>query len=180
MVGKPNSQLSFAYLARRQSQKGEACVFLACIDWIAIALKEDERDLHRRSLIPVDKRMVAGNAKRVGRRQLGHARHMVSIDKEVLGSCQSGIQESAIPHAIRTAEDCNLLGVKGERFDFTNPNRLVHLLGQPFERIAIAADHAISNFHLDAELFVIRADLKTGRGLGDVNRVALLDRKSVV
>jgi len=81
MIRKPHSQLSFTHFARRQSQKGEACVFLACVDRIAIEFKEDKSDVHRRYLIPVNKTMVAGNSKRVCRRQLGHAWRSVCVGK---------------------------------------------------------------------------------------------------
>src|SRR5580658_7915443 len=65
--------------------------------------------------------------------------------------------------------------MKRQGFDFTNPNRLFHLFRQLFECIAIAANYAIGNLHLGAELVVVWAYLESCRNLVQVDRIAFSD-----
>lgn len=65
VLSKPEGQFCFGDLTGGQTQKSEASVLLAGIHGVAVELKEDECNLHGRSLISVDEWVIAGKAKRV-------------------------------------------------------------------------------------------------------------------
>ena len=127
----------------------------------SIELKEYKCDLHRRSFVTVDKGVVAGNADGIGSGQISHGQHPVGVSEQILGARQSGLEEPAIPHSIRSAKQGNLLGMKGQGFKCTNPDRLYHLFGQFLKCVAVTADDAVGNLHFGAELFIVWGDLES-------------------
>ena len=88
------------------------------------------------------------------------------------------MERALVARPFGAAEEGNLLGVKGQGFDFADPDGLFHLLCQLFERIAVTANDAVGNLHLGAEFLVVGADLQTGRSFIHIDRIALLNIQS--
>ncbi len=70
MFGKPKRQFGFSDFTRCKAQKCQTSLFLAGSHGSPVELEKDEGNLHRSSLVAVDKRVIAGDSESVCCRQV--------------------------------------------------------------------------------------------------------------
>jgi len=110
--------------ARRKAQNRLGCVLLACNESEAVEFQEQDTDYKSRSLVAIDKGMVADKAAGIKGSDLDHVRG-VGISVVLEGARQSGLQKPFIAQSWGTAMVGQKPVVNREGVALFDPDRLV-------------------------------------------------------
>ena len=99
---QPKGQLLLVQLPGREIEKDQHGCGLFRSNFPAIQLEKRKGRNQRNALVPIDERMIAGEAKSIGCGEIEHAGLLIT--REVLGSSGGGFQQRSIAEPSRAAE----------------------------------------------------------------------------
>ncbi|MFZ0798671.1 MAG: hypothetical protein WAM98_12875, partial [Terriglobales bacterium] len=141
ILPQPRGVTSLIKLSRRQSHDSSGGIHLAGLELEAMKLKKENANHKPRALIPIHKRMVADDARRVQGRHFDNVRRF-GIGIVLSGTRKRGLQKAAVTQPRGAAVERQESVVDREHVALFDPEwfflfHLVSLLGKSVQRVAI-------------------------------------------
>lgn len=121
----PVRELRLTEVARGKPENGADCFGLRRDQFVPVDVEEDSKSGQRGPLVAIEERMILGQSKSVGRRQLRYGRR--SVGEQILGPGEGRFKKPFVTHSGETAVLRQKLEVDSPDLSRVQPDDTDHL-----------------------------------------------------
>jgi hypothetical protein len=157
MIAEPGGEFVFGQFTRGEGDKGYHQFGICRGQNMSVQNQKSFAYDGSSSFVSVNKRMVAGDSKRITCRQFAHV--WITIKSQILGTRHGTVEQSSLTDPFATTMFSNLFSVRGYSYIKRNPNPLLlhvrFLFGKFAERALPLRHDFTGNLHLGIKVSVI-------------------------